>query len=312
MQKIEDTIAALTKRGEQLAVKRAKAQDLLDKATKARQDALLSGDLDDQRAIDKLQIAVDSAASALVGIDDAIGILAQQKSEAETALAEERERVARAAAADKLTAQVAAIETAFKPWLEQSRIFADTLAELAHMHFGADEMSKFLENCMGQLETAMNFQVTELKTMPAGLLDGRLPVPADKPKPAPVEVTKPAPETHRLFALRPLKWTDAEGHVRYGQQFEDCDLPPVAARRALRLGAVCNLHDQRRNEVRGSRGGQHVNTNAVDLLDLDDEEDCRPQHIQPVMRSDPLSSANFTVIDRSSEAREIAIAVPRI
>jgi chromosome segregation ATPase len=190
-QKIEDTIAGLAKRGEQLAVKRAKAQDALDKTTKARQDTLLSGDLDDQRAIDKLQSAVDSAASALVGIDDAISILARQKSEAEPALAEQRERVARTAAADKLTVRVTAIETAFKPWLEQSRIFADALSELAHVHFGADEMSKFLENCMGQLETAMNFQITELKTMPAAILDGRQPIPADKPKPVPVAMVPP-------------------------------------------------------------------------------------------------------------------------
>lgn len=66
MQKIEITIAALAKRGDQLAAKRAKAQEALEKATSVRQQALLAGDLDDQRALDKLQSAVDSPHSPSV------------------------------------------------------------------------------------------------------------------------------------------------------------------------------------------------------------------------------------------------------
>jgi hypothetical protein len=54
MQQFETTIASLTKRGEQLATKRATAKDALDAAIKTRQQALLSGDLDDQPALDKM------------------------------------------------------------------------------------------------------------------------------------------------------------------------------------------------------------------------------------------------------------------
>jgi hypothetical protein len=50
----------------------------------------------------------------------------------------------------------------------------------------------------------------------------------------------------------------------------------------------------------------------VDLLDLDDEKATRPPHIVPVMATDPLTSADFQVIDRSAEARTIKIAVPRL
>src|SRR5215471_7678099 len=83
VQKIETTIASLVKRADQLAAKRAKAQKALETATSARQQALLAGDLDDQKALDKLQAAVDSATSALTGIDDALAIIAQQKADAE-------------------------------------------------------------------------------------------------------------------------------------------------------------------------------------------------------------------------------------
>ena len=124
MQQLETTIASLTKRGEQLAAKRVTVQDALDEAIKTRQQALLSGDLDDQRALDKMQAAVVAATSDLAGIDDALAILAQHKAEAEVQLSAERERIERAAAADKLDKQVAAIEAALPGYLEQSRTLA--------------------------------------------------------------------------------------------------------------------------------------------------------------------------------------------
>jgi hypothetical protein len=54
----------------------------------------------------KLQGVVDTATSTLAGLDDALSMLEQQKAEAESQLAAERERVERAAAADKLDKQV--------------------------------------------------------------------------------------------------------------------------------------------------------------------------------------------------------------
>jgi hypothetical protein len=296
-QKIEDTIAALAKRGEQLAVKRAKAQDALDKATKARQDALLSGDLDDQRGIDKLQSAVDSAASALVGIDDAISILAQQRSEAEAALAEERERVARTAAADKLTAQVTSIERAFKPWLEQSRIFTSALTELAHWHFGAEEMSQFLENCMGQLETAMNFQVTELKAMPVAIRDGRQAVPAEKPVPAPIVMTEQPAPTMTVFMIKSAHYRDHEGRKRFAGQYDDAIMPVPTAQKAMRLGLAVRTADPIRATHRGARGGDY-RADAPDVVDIDAAVEHSGVPFIGPETSEVLRAAEFRVIDR--------------
>jgi len=44
----------------------------------------LSGDIDDQRGLDKLQSAVDTATSTLAGLDDALALLEQQRAEAES------------------------------------------------------------------------------------------------------------------------------------------------------------------------------------------------------------------------------------
>jgi hypothetical protein len=310
-QQLEATIAALTKRGEQLAAKRVTAQDALDKAITARQQTLLSGDLDDQRTLDKLQGAADTAASTLAGIDDVLAVLAQQKAEAERQLDVERERIERAAAADKLAEQVAAIEAALPGYLEQSRTLADALAAIGHFHFESGQMASFVQNAMGQIEIAANFTLAELKAMPDAIRQGRQAIPRE-PVLTPVAVTEPTLETRRVFALRSLKWKDAQGEQRYGLQYEDADLTPIAAQRGLRIGAVVPLDDPRRKQLRGSRGGQHVDRSAVDLLDLDDEAATCPPHIAPVMASDPLASADFRMIDRSAEARTLKIEVPRL
>src|SRR6478752_3306359 len=93
MQRLETTIGSLAKRGEQLSAKRVTAHDALGKAIKARPQALLSGDIDDRRGLDKMQGAVDTATSTLAGLDDALAMLEQQKAEAESQLAAERERI---------------------------------------------------------------------------------------------------------------------------------------------------------------------------------------------------------------------------
>ena len=191
-QPLETTIASLTKRGEQLVAKRVTAQDVLDEAIKTRQQALLSGDLDDQRALDNMQAAVVAATSDLAGIDDALAILARHKTEAESQLAAERQRIERAAAADKLSQRVAAIEAALPSYLEQSRALADALSKIGDWHFESRQMAGFLQNTMGQIEIAANFALAELKNLPEAIRQDRLAIPQE-PVPAPVAVTGPTP-----------------------------------------------------------------------------------------------------------------------
>ena len=294
MHKIETTLATLMKRGEQLAAKRAKAQEALEKATSARQQALLAGDLDDQRSLDKLQAAVDSAQSALTGIDDALAILARQKVEAESALATEREQAERNAAADVLEKQIASIAASAGPWLAQSRIYADALAELSHWHFGCDEMGTFLPSCMGQMETALNFQLAELKAIPGMIRDGRQPIPAE-PKAVPPVVVEPPTPTRTLFCMKSVKWRDADGRQRAVQQYDDAELPLTRADRALRIGACDSITDDRRKALKGARGGQHPNVSATDIVNLDEVTD----HSGALHQSfDPVAQANITSFDR--------------
>ncbi|MBR0900982.1 hypothetical protein JQ616_39005 [Bradyrhizobium tropiciagri] len=177
MQELETTIDALTKRGEQLAIKRVAAQAAADKAIKARQHALLSADLNDRRTLDKVQSAALAASVELAAIDDAIAVLDRQKAEAKRELAAERDRVDRAAAADKLTNQVDAIKLALPQYLEHSRVLADALSGISDWHFESDQIAKFAQNTVAQIEVAANFALSELAAMPDAIRDGRQAIP---------------------------------------------------------------------------------------------------------------------------------------
>ncbi|WP_369720341.1 hypothetical protein AB8Z38_24610 [Bradyrhizobium sp. LLZ17] len=304
MQNLETTIASLMKRDEQLAAKRAVAQDTLDKAISARQQELLAGDLDDQHALDKLQGAVDTAASTLAGIDDALAALAEQKAEAERQLAAERERGARAAAADKLHKQVAAIEAALPGYLEQSRVLADALSEIGHWHFESGQMASFVQNTMGQVEMAANFSFAELKAMPDAVREGRQAIPGE-PAPMPVAVAEPEPPIMTVFMMRTAKYRDSDGRSRGAGQWQDVTMPMATAQLALDKGIAVPLTDRRRAELRGTRGGD-FNFQAPDVIDLDTvEEPKNAPHIGPV-----LLAANFTPLP-TAEPRTILIDVPR-
>jgi hypothetical protein len=307
MQQFETTIASLMKRGQQLAAKRVTAQDVLDEAIKTRQQALLSGDLDDQPALDKMQAAVVAATSDLTGIDDALAVLAQHKAEAEVQLAGENDRVERAVAADKLDKQVAAIEAALPGYLERSRALADALSKIGDWHFESGQMAGFVQNTMGQLEIAANFALAELKVMPRAIRQGQQAIPRE-PALTPVPEPEPPAPTMTMFMLGSARYRDHDGRKRFAGQWEDATMPAATAQRALRQGVAVPVTDPRRTQLRGARGGD-FNPDAPDVVDLDAVETAKDVlHV----KSDPaLREANFIVLDRSAEARSIQIEVPR-
>ena len=130
------------------------------------------------------------ATSDLAGVDDALAILAQHKTEAERQFAAERDRIERAAAADMLSKRVAAIEAALPGYLEQSRALADALSKIGHWHFKSGQMAGFLQNTMGQIEIAANFALAELKALPEAIRQGRQAIPRELAL-TPVPVSEP-------------------------------------------------------------------------------------------------------------------------
>jgi chromosome segregation ATPase len=192
MDKIESVIASLTKRDDQLAAKRITAQKALDKAIKARQEALLSGDLDDQRALDKLQGMVDSATSALSGIDDALAMLAQQKAEADSQLVDERDRAERVKVSEEINAAVSDIEQRVEPMLSEMRELGNALTAIDHLSFEVGQLGQYLSGVSGEAEVALAFVVPDVRRLADAVKNGTGAIPrrpkAVEPVPAPEPV----------------------------------------------------------------------------------------------------------------------------
>jgi hypothetical protein len=295
MEKLGTTLAQLQLRAAALADKRAIADAALAAATAARQSHRLEGDLTDEKLDAKLQNDVDLCLSKLTGLDADIATLQAKVTETEQQLAAERNAAQRKTVAEKLARDLDAAEEALPSCLEASRRFVSALEELHH-NFEATQMATFLASALSQVEIASAFVLTELRGTVHGIAEGTMPIPAAKPVPEPVAAAEPAPESRRLFAMRPIKWKDSAGRQQYGQQFDHHDLTATAASRGLRCGALVPLDDPRCKELRGARGGYHVGKSEA--LDLDSEEACRPPHIEPIMRGGPVAAANIMVLDR--------------
>lgn len=302
MQKLETNLASLTMRGDQLAAKRLSAQSTFDTAFKSRQDALLSGDLDDQRTLAKLQSAVDTAASTLVGIDDALATLAQQKSEAERQVAAERERVARAKASEEVLAAINDVEGRITKMLSGNRELGSALMTLEHLSFEAGQLGRYLTKASEDAEMALAVVLPEVQRQSRAIRDGHAPIPLRPTAPEAIAAPEPPPPTMTVFMLRSARYRDHDHRKRFAGQWEDATMPVATAQRALGKGIAVPLTDPRRATHRGMRGGDFT-PQASDVVDLD---------AMPQVETDPvLRATNFTVIDRSAETRTGEITVTR-
>jgi hypothetical protein len=187
MQKIQSELAALNARSKLLTGKRTAAQSTLVSAVEARQKALLTGDLDDTKAALALQGKVDSAISALAGLDTAITALAAFITDADAKLAAERLDTERKAASDTLAEQVAIIDKLLVPWLAASRDLASAL-EAIHWRFESAQMAGFIRNAAGEVENAAAITAGDLHHSIQAIRDGGQAIP-----PAPAAVVVQAP-----------------------------------------------------------------------------------------------------------------------
>jgi hypothetical protein len=314
MEKLETELASLRARAETLSDRHAAADAaFLDAKSKLRRHLMEADLATEEKAGAKLEAAVAACAQTRDALADALGEVRKMIAATEQKVAAEREAVARAKAAEKLKHDLDQIERALPDYLEAARRLADALESMHYSHYESTEMAAFIRNGQAQVEIAAAFALQELRATVELIKTGAAPIPREE-RPEPVAATEAAPETRRLFALRSIKWRDdAEGRQqRYGLQYQDHDLPIAAAMRGLRIGAVVPLTDPRRKQLLGSRGGHHVNPNAVDILDLDDEAATRPPHLQPILASDPVAQANITPFDRGVPERKLSTAGPRV
>jgi len=249
MKKLEGNLAQLRQRLDQLSVKHTAAQSELEAATAARQANLIQGDLEDAKAATVLQQRVDTAQSALRGLDDAIMALSAQLADAERALTDEQQRAARKAASEALARDVEIIESKLTPWLEGTRELATLVDKHSHLRAEAGAIARFLLNAAGEVDVAMGVTMADLQRAVKAIEDGREAIP--KPLAPVLKVVPPAPPpTERYYVLQPGMWTDHDGTLHFAQRHTIASLPAQAAANAIKTGGVCSLDDRRVQEFK--------------------------------------------------------------
>jgi hypothetical protein len=310
METLETELASLRAREETLGTRHVVADAAFLDAKSKLQRHHLEADLDaDEKARAKLEALVAACAQKRDGLADALAEVRRMIADAEQKIADQRSTVERKAASEKLACDLDEVERVLPDYLEAARRLAGAL-EAIHFHYESNEMARFVSNTTAQVEVAAGFTLAELRATVAAILDGAAPIPSPKPKLEPVSVIEPAPPTQTVFMMRSVKYRDHDGRKRFAGQWEDALMPVAAAQRAMRLGVAVSTADPRRGQLRGARGGD-FNFAASDVVDLDAEEQTHPSHVEPIMASDPLASADFRVIDRSAETRTLKIEVPR-
>jgi multidrug efflux pump subunit AcrA (membrane-fusion protein) len=309
MEKSQKHLAELRSRAAALADKRMAAEAALAEAMTARQRHMLEGDLADDRSAEKLQASVDSCGSRLAGLSSALEAVQAQIADTKQQIAAEHLAIQRAAAADKLAQQVTAIDAALPKFVSASSALSDALSALGHWHFESSQMSSFILNATAQIELASGFSLAELRATVDRIKTGDAPIPRE-PDAEPTTMVEPPPKTMTVWLVQSAKFRDHTGVARLARQYDDAQMPIETAQLALRLGVAVPLTDPRRRNLKGARGGDHVDPRAPDIIDLDADSAMMPT---VNVESNPvLAAADFKVIDRSAENRKLEIEVPRI
>jgi hypothetical protein len=300
IEQLENELTSLRTRAETLSNRLAAAETAFVDADAKLQHHLLEADLDgDEKVRAKLEAAV--AACALTRDNFAKALAAQQARVASTeqTLAAEIASVRRKDASEKLARDLDKAEKALPEYLDASRRFVAALEELHH-HYEATQMATFVGNTTSQVEVAAGFTLVELRGMVSAIAEGRQPIPAAKPEPAPVTVIEPAPPQTTVFMIKSAKYRGDGGKMRFCGQYEDCTMPHPVAQKALHCGAAVPINDDRRRTLRGCRAGD-FRFDAPDIVDLDNIE--KPKGAPYIgLADDPvLREANFTILDRGPD-----------
>jgi primosomal protein N'' len=257
MKKLEASVAALRQRAATLEQKRSAAQTAFDRALAERQAYAVSGDIDGAAAdkdMARLQTLVDSASSALAGLDAALAEVTTQLTAAENELTAEREAGARLAASQKIAKDIARIEPQIAAWLAATCALAGELKKsFGLLRFDADALSGFLIGKVGEAEVAFAVLLQDLHGAVDNVREGREKLPADAAPAKPVvEVVPPAP-VQTIFLLRPSKYLDpTTGKVVLLNRYEDADVSPALAERALRSRAAVPVTHEFRRRNKGT------------------------------------------------------------
>jgi hypothetical protein len=106
----------------------------------------------------------------------------------------------------------------------------------------------FATSSLVQVPEATAYVSMLLRERARMVIDGTAPATLPTPEAAFVPTIPAKPVTRRLFSLKPVSWTDANGDLRVAQRWTDVDLPLACADRAIATNACVPMHDRARSQ----------------------------------------------------------------
>jgi hypothetical protein len=202
---------------------------------------------------------------------------------------------ARDNAADKKTRHATADEIE-KMLADSGSIQRDLDSVLKRLAAFADWCAPFTPEAQGLLNytIASRAQIPEALTLLQKLIGyhaqavmaGTAPASLKRMTAPVVEPVKLAPVMTTVFAVKSIRWTDADGTKRITQRFKDVTMPPAFAKAALDNNVAVRLDDPRCKD-RNSVGGNPEPQYAFDLDAAMVAKNAGPRLVETIRQSNP-------------------------
>ncbi len=257
---------------------------IIERQTAAEQ-AALDGAADDAltNAESKLRAVQDRRVTLRAALTKAEALVSRLEKERDDE-ADKAQREKTGAEIELLAREVIDAAAAFD---SAAAVLADISARAAPIVPEATGVQNFALITRAEIPTAGDMIAALLRAHAAAVLNGTVPAVLPNPEAPFVELVIEKPETVRLFCMRAVKWTAADGTQHMAQRYQDADLTPPAASRGLAIGALVPLDSPVRKQHHGTWPG-HVRADICTDLDADG----------PVQGSvDPIDAA-FERVDR--------------
>ena len=239
LQAIEAEATSILRRRGRVELKLPGVRVEVEEAEAARLK-VLTADREDAKAEAGAQRRLETARSALEGLEAALREFDRQLGDVEVRRVAEADRLERHASAERIRHETEAAEEALTQLMPALRKFADAWGELGPIHFDSQQISGYANNAAQTLEVAATVAIDELQRIALAIESGGYRAP-NRTKPAQVMAKPPMPPMRQVFATQPLAWTDADGNVKTHPAWFEVTLTTALAERAIELGAAVNL-----------------------------------------------------------------------
>jgi hypothetical protein len=235
-------------------------------------------------ALDKAEAATRAALDRKATISGAIADVELKLAALEKTFAENPDRIQREQTAKEIEQTTRRVIDASEAFTKAAEVLGGYLAKVTYVPESAS-LLHLTQVCTAEVGPVTATVTRLAREYAASVTRGDAsPVLKQPMQPYTAPPPPPKPETVPLFALRPIKWKNADGMQRVAQKFQDVDLPPATAARAIRIKACVQLTDPLRRQHHGTVGG---NADPALALDLDEPE---PRLADPIMQSSPFET----------------------